>query len=581
MKNKIKMFLGTITSKLSTGIKRFPEAIFFAAATVVTLISINHGDYNSNDVLERIAMILALGIPASLCVKMLIEKTNGSIQRRVIMMIGIIGALVLYYMFLLQEINVVTSSRYIATTLALYLLFAVIPYCARKNHFELYLVNLFTRFFVTYLYAFILFLGLAFTLFTINTLFNLDLTYKLYFDMWLIVVVIFAPAFFLADIPTFEENQEYDEYSKVLKVLILYIVMPIIVVYTAILYAYFIKILFERSWPEGLVSHLVLWYSIVTSVVIVFVYPLRKSNKWVSGFTSYLPKVIMPGLLMMFISMGIRISAYGITENRYFVIVSGIWVTLAMIHFILGKKTKNIHVVIALIIIAAIAVYGPLSSYSVSKFSQNARLEDLFTKYDMIQNGSITEPSTEITQEDKQHISSIIIYFNSRHDLHNIKFIPEDYTIENIEEVLGFELFYHWDAPYNPRDYFRYFTREEGRIVDIETFDYLVEFPPHSFTNMEIDEENMHVSFNNEERVLKVLIGNEEVYVKRMDDVVMNIIKDKGDKYELKSDEMMYVDEFDNITIKYLFNHISGYKDMSGDAVNIDFIEFKVLIKTE
>lgn len=69
-----------------------------------------------------------------------------------------------------------------------------------------------------------------------------------------------------------------------------------------------------------------------------------------------LPKVILPLLLLMFFSIGIRIKAYGVTENRYYVIALSLWVFGVMIYFSLVKKFKNILLPVTLSIIIFISV---------------------------------------------------------------------------------------------------------------------------------------------------------------------------------------------------------------------------------
>ena len=112
------------------------------------------------------------------------------------------------------------------------------------------------------------------------------------------------------------------EYSKVVKALLSFIVLPLITVYTAILYLYFAKILITRQWPVGMVSHLVLWYSLVTIFVSFITYPMRNINRWIKNFLVLIPKFIIPLLIMMFVAIGIRIAAYKqkslfCTNNRY------------------------------------------------------------------------------------------------------------------------------------------------------------------------------------------------------------------------------------------------------------------------
>ena len=206
----------------------------------------------------------------------------------------------------------VATTRYLALSSALYLGFIIIPYCYRKPYFENYLVNLVLRFLTTYLYSAVLYLGIAAMLFTIHKLFGAEINSRVYTDIWLVVAGIFAPTFFLAELPESGREFETTGYPKVLRVLLLYIMMPIILAYTVILYLYFAKIILTWQWPSGIVANLVLWYSLITTAVIFATYPLRESNRWASQFGRAMPKLILPLLLMMFMAMGIRIKAYGI-----------------------------------------------------------------------------------------------------------------------------------------------------------------------------------------------------------------------------------------------------------------------------
>ena len=338
---KAVIIIRTLFFKLISSLKRFPVTILFAAATVTVLIMLNHLEPNSSkqtrEFLSHLAMALALGIPLTLCIKVLFERIPGlSKVLQAAVYFSVIVVLSLYYFFLLKDFSMVTISRYIAISISLYVTFAFIPYFYKKDDYELYVINLFTSFIITYLYSAILFAGLSAMLFTIDKLFSAGISGNVYEDIWLVVAGVFAPAFFLADIPEYGREIRVENYPKVLKILLLYIVMPMIVTYTAILYAYFVKIVVTRHWPDGIISNLVLWYSIISALVIFFVFQLRSSNHWVKVFVLYLPKFIIPLLVMMFVSMGIRINAYGITENRYFVILAGLWVSGIMIYYIWG-----------------------------------------------------------------------------------------------------------------------------------------------------------------------------------------------------------------------------------------------------
>ena len=570
-------------TKLSSSLKRFPETIVLAASVVSVLIYVNHMHSElSNETLEtlqRTAMILALGIPVSLCIKTLFERMPAqNTLPRVLAYIGAAAGLVFYYLYLLQDFEMVTVTRYIALSFALYLAFTFIPYFYRRENYELYVIKLFTSFFITFLYSAVLFLGLAAMLFTVDTLFVLKLSEKLYFDIWLIAAGVFAPTYFLADIPQHREEVPPEYYPKVLKALLLYIVMPLIIAYSTILYVYFAKIIITRQWPDGMVSHLVLWYSFISILVLFFVYQLRRSNKWVGVFVSYFPKLVIPLLAMMFVSMGIRIKAYGVTENRYFVLAAGLWVTVGFIYHILRKDVRNIFLPVSLALVAVLAVTGPWSAYNVSRLSQNSRFERILEKYQMIDNGGIVKAAGALADEDKREISAIIRYFNSYHSLDDLKYLPEGFAVENMEEIFGFEYDYgRW--PSDGREYFYYHVSVNQNLLDIGDFDYFADFSLYMQQDLVGAGEPLSVSYLYETGEFKIFIEGQEVYSANLPDIASELCEPLDEGRELTADEMSYRDAAENMDVLYMFRNINGWKDTLSGRVDVESAEFYVFIK--
>jgi hypothetical protein len=583
MKGKIATLLKTLMTKLSSSLKRFPGTIALAVSVVSVLIYVNHMHSElSNETLEtlqRTAMILALGIPVSLCIKTLFERMPAqNMLPRVLAYIGAAAGLVFYYLYLLQDFEMVAVTRYIALSFALYLAFTFIPYFYRRENYELYVIKLFTSFFITFLYSAVLFLGLAAMLFTVDTLFVLKLSEKLYFDIWLIAAGVFAPTYFLADIPQHREEVPPEYYPRVLKALLLYIVMPLIIAYSTILYVYFAKIIITRQWPDGMVSHLVLWYSFISILVLFFVYQLRRSNKWVGVFVSYFPKLVIPLLAMMFVSMGIRIKAYGVTENRYFVLAAGLWVTVGFIYHILRKDVRNIFLPVSLALVAVLAVTGPWSAYNVSRLSQNSRFERILEKYQMIDNGGIVKAAGDLADEDKREISAIIRYFNSYHSLDDLKYLPEGFTVENMEEIFGFEYDYgRW--PSDEREYFYYHVSVNQNLLDIEDFDYFADFSLYMQQDLVGAGEPLSVSYLYETGEFKIFIEGQEVYSANLPDIASELCEPLDEGRELTADEMSYRDAAENMDVLYMFRNINGWKDTLSGRVDVESAEFYVFIK--
>ena len=580
---KIGNRLKNIYNSIKKSIRRFPVTIAVSTALVIMLIVLSEKGPNltseARTIFERISMTIALGIPMSLCIKLLYEQKGNlkGIHKVIIYVFGAI-LLILYYKFLLKDLNMVSNIRYIAVSIFLYLAFSYIPWIKRKEDYEYYIIKVFSSFFLTAIYSFVIIIGVFAILFTINQLFNANIPGKSYYYTFLIVAGVFAPSMFLAKIPEIDADFSEYKYPRSLKVLLLYIVIPLISIYTIILYIYFGKILITKDWPQGLVSHLVLWYSTISVAVIFFISPILDENKWANRFKFWFPKLIIPVLIMMFVSMGIRINQYGITENRYFALVLGLWVLGIMLYFIFSKKQKNIIIPIVLSILAINSAFGPLSSFNVSKRSQNNRLESILVRNNMLVDNKV-EANSDISTEDKEEISMILNYFDKSHSLKNVKYVPKDFKIEDMDKVFGFEF---REKSIDENEYFYYFTEhKEYKAIDVKDYDYLLE--NYRMGNESIKIDNMDVFYDNENLKFTIKQKDNIIYEADIKDFADEIIeKQKDDSIKnrriLNPKIAIIIDENEKVNMKFIVNSISG-KNSSEEKPIIEDVEFTVLIK--
>lgn len=578
MSLKIVLLFKNLAQKLKVSLRRFPEAIVLAVLTTIVLVALNHADFadtHLREVLGRTAMALALGIPLTLCFRMLFEKTEIK-NKNIKVLVYFLGAisLVLYYFYLLPDFKINHVTRYIALNVALYCGFAIIPYFGKRPGFEQYVAFLIGQFLITALYSVVLFLGLIATVFTIDQLL-FSLPSKIYFDIWLLVVGIFAPAFFLSDVPSHEEDLTGFEYSKVVKALLSFIVLPLITVYTAILYLYFAKILITRQWPVGMVSHLVLWYSLVTIFVSFITYPMRNINRWIKNFLVLIPKFIIPLLIMMFVAIGIRIKAYGVTENRYFVLITGIWALGAIIYLSFVKEKKHVFLVFTLACVAVLAVFGPWSAYSISKLSQKARFEAILERNQMLQNGTITKAPANITDSDKQDLSSIVLYFNRYHDLEDLSYLPQGFEIQAMEDVFGFPADYYYTGS---NRYFYFHAQDGMKLLDIREYDYFYDLSPRQNMTGTIGS-TLEVTYQPENKRLIIKQLGEEIYNKDLNEIGLKIYSQHKGKDHLSQEQLSFTDANQKLELLYLFRYLGGYAELSSGNVVIDPLEFNLFIK--
>lgn len=453
MKTKFRELTMRMLAAAGPTFRRFWVSVGFTVALTTTLIMSTTGPYpRPAEVLNRLSPALLAGILTSWCAVLFWEFWNRRLSAQTpskqqspahmaiagnLIALGAAGIVTGATYAMLKGLTFVAISRHVGICVFLFLMFFIIPHIRKNQGLEMYIVRLFTQAVVSVLFAAVMFFGLSAITFTVTYLFSIDVSYRIYLQIWLVMVGVLAPFLFMAGVPAAGATVESDDYPKVLYNLVVYVVTPLLTTYTVILYLYFAKILITRQWPVGLVSHLVLWYSVASTAMLYFVWPLTSGNKWAETFSRYFKKTVIPLLAMMFFSIGIRIKFYGITENRYYVLVLGLWVLGSMLYLNLAKARKTVVLPVSLAIVVALSVIGPWSSFAVSKWSQNRRLERLCDQYGMADSGTIS-PSSQVAQSDRREMAAILQYFDRYHDLADVKLLPQGFTLAQFEQVFGF-----------------------------------------------------------------------------------------------------------------------------------------------
>ncbi|WP_243128238.1 DUF4153 domain-containing protein [Clostridium niameyense] len=576
---KLKDTFNNINKVIKRGFKRFPVPMIVSIIVGIMVIIKNELILKSPYNLNRIILIFALAIPFSLCIKVFFERYNEKNKYKEAVYYFIEAVfLIFYYYFFLQKLNFTSITRYVGLSVAFYIGFLFIPYIKREKQFEMYIIRVFTSLFATAIYSVVLFIGLALSLFTINKLLGVNIRASIYYDTLSVVWLMFFPCYFLSNIPFINEKFKEEDYPRGLKILILYIIIPLIFIYTIILYIYFGKIIITRQWPTGLVSHLVLWYSILVVGVLFFVTPIKNGVNWIRKFMIYMPIIIVPIMMTMFASMGIRVKAYGITENRYYVIILGIWVLGVMLYYIFSKHVKNLNLTIVLFIIIIVSVVGPLSSYSISKYSQNNRLKKVLVKNNMLQNEKIKKAPTTISKKDKSEIISIVGYFNNNHNIQDIKYVPKNFKIKDMKNIFGF----NYEEILNYQEEFIHFVKNPSdKSININGYDYLFDFTNYYEENA-ITNNDIKVIYDEKSSILIVRLKEKEMYKKDLTVFLDELIKKYGSSIKndiISSEDMIFVEENNKIKIKFVFNNVSARKDYSTNNIRDKNLQFYMLVK--
>ena len=463
--------------------KRFSFAIIdvlIGTCIAVYLIDLPYNQQEMHPVLTKWLMVTGLGIPLFTTLVVLAEKRRlGSTVRLAAQFVGAL-ILVVYYFSLPEtftnapELHIV---RYGLFALGLHFLVAFAPFTGRGeiNGFWQYNKALFLRFLTAALFSGVLYAGLCIALVAADKLLGIDIDGKRYGQLWAIIAGVFNTWFFLSGVPkNLDALDSHTEYPRGLKIFTQFVLIPLVVIYLLILYLYTGKILIEWQWPNGWVANLVLGFSITGILSLLLVHPIkeRAENVWVRFFSRWYYVALIPLVALLTLSIWQRISDYGVTENRYFVIILGGWLG-GIVLYTLIAKVQNIKLIpMSLCMLAFLISFGPWGAFEVSERAQLRRLELLLSGNNLLADGKVRKMAgKEVSFRDSKDISSIARYIVSMHGGNTLQYlfsqnltdvasdsVKHSVTAEEIVALIGLQYINQWDS--SPNEDFSFGTQQ-------------------------------------------------------------------------------------------------------------------------
>lgn len=589
---KLKEKFKNLFPDMKKGIERFPVTVIFGIILFIIAIFSIEGSYYELAWIEY----LIIAIPLSATVELIREKYFENKNRKFFRAINFFGTILFIFVskmffknyFAGEVINVT------ATVLIFYVLFYLIPIIYRNENREKYLQSVVGNQIITIGFALVLFLGFSAIIGTVDVLL-INLPHTLYTHAFVFSASVFGVIFFVSRLKEKDENLENYALPKIVEVLICYILIPLILIYTTILYLYFAKIIFTLKMPKGVVSHLVLWYTAFSLFIIIMVTPITFKNKFAKFYKKFFPMISIPLILLALFSINERIFQYGITENRYLVVILVIWLLFNMILYIVKNDVK--WVLISYIFAILIAVFSPFNLVTVSINSQNKRLERLLIKNGIIQNGKITNKNDKVSIKSKNEIMSVIDYFyNNTSELKwkKIKILGKTYEKpEDFMKLIGANDFW--------RSYESIDNQEKGVISEISLkmndgikmteakgynyliYDFNVSYLLDTNETKEFDNDNYKVVLKNKNLMIKNIQKNTEILNINLNKIANETylkIKEKAKKQnqsyvELPENDLTYLSETKNSKYKIVFSdiHFSEEDKIDGLNINIYFSE--------
>jgi hypothetical protein len=409
---------------------RFPLPLISAVAgTTAALILMDHEGPARPTLLWSVLFCGILGIPLLTGTSLFVEKSKSNPSVGWSINIAALLLLVAYACIIPPDLSqepAMHAIRFLLLAFATHLFAAFGPFMTGNgvNGFWQYNKTLFLRILVAALFAHVVFAGLAFALAALDNLFGMQIPGKRYGELWVLAVGLFATWYFLAGIPrNLDECDTSTDYPKGLKVLAQYILLPIVLVYLVILYAYIGKILISWDWPQGWVSKLILGFSGTGILSLLLLYPVSRQteNVWIRSVTRWFYVVLIPVVAMLFFAVWRRVSEYGITEGRYLAIALGAWLVIVILYFLFLPRKNIKFIPVSLCLGTLLVVFGPWSAFTVSEKSQVSRLEALLQKHAILVDGKIQKSGGNIPSADTREVSAVLTYLHDMHGYESIQ----------------------------------------------------------------------------------------------------------------------------------------------------------------
>lgn len=178
--------------------------------------------------------------------------------------------------------------------------------------------------------------------------------------------------------------------NRVADILINYIITPALLIYTAILYLYMVKILVSWELPRGGVAYLVFGFTIAALSIQALQLILQK--RIYNWFFDRFSLIALPTQLLFWIGVMRRVNEYGVTPARVYLLVCGGLMTLCVAIFLSRKLGRYFWVVLSAWVVFALLAFVPmLSVEKIATRSQTHRAERIAARLGMLSENGMLE----------------------------------------------------------------------------------------------------------------------------------------------------------------------------------------------
>ncbi|WP_430908693.1 DUF4153 domain-containing protein [Maribacter sp. 2-571] len=445
-----------ITQKAQKAFNRFPVVLLWVLFG--TLFCIYKTDNNTDDLFDSsygTFLTFILGVSWLVAAQFFIEQQKNPKRWQALKFVIVLFLLLFWWSFpntAETEAGPESVARFFIYLIAGHLFVFFAPFIQKWNKaaYWNYLKAIGKAILRSGFFSGVLYIGLLLGLLAIDALFDARIKDVRFLQLFFFCLGVVNTWIYLSDFPKNVLDNNTIQFQKALEVFVKYILIPLVLLYLAILYAYSFKILLEWELPKGWVSYLVTILAFLGFLVQVIINPIQKSiQAWtINRFYPWFYWLLLPLLVLLYVAILRRVFDYGITENRYFVLLLALWITAMCCYLLFAKNRRLIVLPISLFLMTMCCSFGFWGVFKVSKNSQVRQFEKVYT--------SVVANNNFGTSKELKQLKSILKYLDDR------RMLSELDPITGIAMVPAFK-----DSTYQTDSYrSRYTWTDTRKILD-------------------------------------------------------------------------------------------------------------------
>lgn len=556
------------------------------------------------ELLSRLLLPAMLGISVFFALTLWLERSRLVDRRHWVGLAAGLTVLVVFGSSYSQDSPQIYIYRFFQLAVASHLLTAAAPFHRGGSvaGFWEFSRTLFHRILQSVLFSTILFAGLAIALWAVQSLLGVKVDWKAYYFLFLSVAFLFNTWFFLAGIPSdWQELETEYEYPAGLRMFVQFILLPLVTLYVAILYGYLVKILIIREWPRGTIGWLVSIVSVFGMLALLLVHPLRNrpGHRWIQLYSRSFYVALFPLIVLLLMAIWRRLSEYGLTEDRYFLLVLTLWMSGIAAYFSFGRQSSIKVIPVSLALVATLTIAGPWGPYYLSLRNQVNRLRHRLEQLKILQNGRIEKAIAPVDLKDRKEISALVRYLLDMHGASSLQPWFNDDLKRRLEkdtgqtstglfsrstygrakvltELMGVTYVEQWQHSGDAKHFYANSTPLWNEVRSVAGYDYLSRI--HLYKANErmtssailLGQDSYELFWGGDTQLIGLKLGSKTLLTLDMKPFLQRLYQHtaEGSNHGLSQELMSLEGESASARIKLHFESISGTREGSGIQLN-------------